>query len=127
MNEYLEGFRVIDVAKGPSTMTIADSGVSFSQSAVLTLEKAEYVRLLVNEDKKLVAVQRAEKDDDHAMKFFNPKRKVITVRWNYTELKGLISEMMNWDLQAHTYRAPGTYLHKNSALVFNFNHAKAIR
>lgn len=127
MDDILAGFQTINVAKGPVTMTIASSGVSFSKAAVQTLGNPEFVRLLVNEDAKKVAIQVANKDDSDAVSFFKPTRKTGDVRWNYGSLKNSLADLMDWDLAQHTYRADGHYYRGERVLMFDLAVANQLK
>lgn len=120
----LEAFKTVNLSKGAIAMTVANSGVSFSQTAINKLNRAAYVKLLVNENEQEVAIQKTTKDDSDALSFFKETRKIITVRWNYTELKSLFSQMMNWDLSQNTYRVSGRYFSENQILLFQLKDAE---
>lgn len=112
-------FKPFTLTSGPSTMTVSKSGVSFSRTSVIKLNKTRYARLLIDYKDKMVAVQEAEKDDENAVPFYNPKRKIITARWNYVDLINSIANLMDWNIKKHTYRINGEYIEAQKALVFD--------
>lgn len=121
-----ENFKPFTLTSGPSTMTVSKSGVSFSQKSVIKLHKTRYARLLIDYKDKMVAVQEVEKDDENAAPFYNPKRKIITARWNYVDLVNSLANLMNWDTKKYTYRMDGKYIAEKKALVFDLKEHKIL-
>ncbi|WP_413476291.1 hypothetical protein [Latilactobacillus fuchuensis] len=122
----LEKFKPVILTSGPSTMTIAKSGVSFSQASVIKLNKSEFVRILMNSDDRMILIEEASKEDEQAVPFFNPNRKVITARWNYSDFNNSLSQMMEWDTDENTYKVHGTYLENEKAMLFDLNKAQIL-
>ncbi|MFQ9705957.1 MAG: hypothetical protein ACLRX6_02570 [Limosilactobacillus pontis] len=118
----LEGFKVITLVGGDIALTISKTGISFSQAAIIQLGKPRYVRLLINEKDKELAVQATDKNDNEKTSFFNPSRKTIAVRWGNKLLRQKIVELMHWNPN-YMYKIRGDYLHKDQALLFKLNEA----
>ena len=127
MDDILSGFKPVNVAKGPVTMTIAYSGVSFSKAAVQTLGNPGYVVLLLNEDEKKVALQVSKSDEPNAIAFYKATRQTGDVRWNYSSLKNSLSDLMRWNIQDHTYRVEGHYYTHGNILMFDLAEASQLR
>lgn len=122
----LEKFKPVILTSGPSTMTIAKSGVSFSQATVIKLNKSEFVRILMNSEDKMLLVKEASKDDEQAVPFFNPDRKVITARWNYSDFNNSLSQMMGWNTDKNTYKVHGAFIEDEKAMLFDLNKAQIL-
>lgn len=120
-------FRTIDLAKGPSAITVAKSGISFSQTAVNAIGRPRYVKLMIDDQEKMLAIQVVSEEDKNAIKFYKPNKKIIAVRWNFAELKNTLNTLMNWDTEIHTYRASGTYYLDDKALLFDLKKADVIK
>lgn len=124
MKYRLEDFKTLDPVKGVPTISITRNGITFNQAAIIKLDKPEYVRFLLNEDMKVLAVVVCEKDDTGAMKFFSPDKKVLSVRIGNADLKNAVSDLMDWDLPHITgYRLKGEYDKEQKAVFFELDQA----
>lgn len=109
---------------GKSFMTVSKRGVSFSQAAIVKLEKPEFVIVLFDTENKQMAIQAADKDDTNITKFLKRGKRNLSVRWNNAMLKEKISTMMSWDLSKHTYKIEGSYDNSDNALIFDLPSAQ---
>ena len=121
----LEGFKKFNVTVGPSSVTIGKNGLGFSKTAVIRMNKCEYVCLLINEESKKIAIQECRASDESATKFY-ANQKTSSVRWNNRELLNTLTQMMNWDLSEKNYKIEGEYLSEEKALVFDLTKAKVV-
>ena len=120
----LDGFKVFDFNEGSPYLSATKNGINFNKSVVLKLNKPEYVVFLINKEKKQVAVQVCQKDTPNAIQFYKEKASgVLSVRWNGKDLLNTISEMMGWDLENRAYRADGTLLEDENAILFDMANA----
>lgn len=122
----LSKFKPYVVSAGVSTLTVSKGGIAFSKTAVLRLNKAAYVELLINDDDHIIAIQPVDEGTENATTFFRKGRKNIMVRWNFQDLVDRISEMMNWNVQEATYKVKGEYHSKEGVLTFDLNSAYPI-
>ncbi|REC32986.1 hypothetical protein CF160_11335 [Enterococcus pseudoavium] len=123
----LENFKTYTVTSGLPTMTVSNYGVSFSKAAVVRLGKPEFVKLLVNSEEKMFAVQTSDSSDEDANVFYRKKSNgVITARWNSKELLQTISKMMNWDLDNASYKVSGEYFPEDMAIIFDLRNAEVV-
>src|SRR5699024_2135442 len=107
-------------------ITLSKSGLSFSQTAINSLGRPEFVKLMVDKDDKLIAVQVVGQDDEDATPFFKKGRKNLVVRWNYVTLTTLLEELMGWDVSTQTYKIRGQTISKDDALLFDLNKADLV-
>ena len=119
----LEGFKKYDMAVGTSTVSITEHGVAFSKACIVRLGKPEYVELLIDYSNKQIAVKVASKDTEGAFPFYNPNKKVVSVRWNNKDLLNEIINLMGWELKDTIYRANGEYIPEEKATVFDLKTA----
>ncbi|MCH4209115.1 hypothetical protein [Bifidobacterium sp.] len=73
----LQGFEEVAIAKpaGKLTMTVMDSKVRFNKATAVGLGYPAYVKVLVNEKAKQVALQACTGRDPNAVKFSKPEGK----------------------------------------------------
>lgn len=119
----LEGFEKYDMAVGTSTVSITEHGVAFSKACIVRLGKPEHVELLIDYSNKQIAVKVASKDTEGAFPFYNPNKKVVSVRWNNKDLLNEIINLMGWELKDTIYRANGEYIPEEKATVFDLKTA----
>lgn len=119
----LEGFKKYDMAVGTSTVSITEHGVAFSKACIVRLGKPEFVELLIDYSNKQIAVKVASKDTEGAFPFYNPNKKVVSVRWNNKDLLNEIKNLMGWELKDAIYRANGEYIPEEKATVFDLKAA----
>ncbi|MDY3930523.1 MAG: hypothetical protein SOZ08_02365 [Erysipelotrichaceae bacterium] len=119
----LEGFKKYDMAVGTSTVSITEHGVAFSKACIVRLGKPEFVELLIDYSSKQIAVKVASKDTEGAFPFYNPNKKVVSVRWNNKDLLNEIKNLMGWELKDSIYRANGEYIPEEKATVFDLKSA----
>lgn len=117
----LEGFKAFNFNEGVPYVSVTTNGVTFNKSVVVKLDYPEYVILLIDEEGQRIAVQRCDSDTPNATSFYNPmkKTKVISVRWNGRDLLNTIKDMMHWDLSNGGFRAEGTFLKEEQAVLFD--------
>lgn len=120
----LEGFKPITLTTGAPLMTVTSNGVTFSKASIERLERPPYVIPLMNKAEKMFAVQVVEESNENATKFFNPQKKIVSVRWNNSDLLSRISEMMGWDLDNESYRIPGTFSEDDMAIIYDLKKAE---
>ena len=114
----LEGFKPIHLTSGLPSISITENGLTFSKSAVLKMDKAQYVLLLLDEEGRRIAIQPCAKDEPNATPFFNPGKKVVSVRWNNKDFLNTIKSLTGWTLGEQGYRVNGTFMRDDRALVF---------
>jgi len=119
----LEGFKKFDMAVGTSTVSITQHGVAFSKACIVRLGKPEYVELLIDYPNKRMAIKCATKETEGAFPFYNPQKKVISVRWNNKDLLSEIERLMKWDLSGNVYKAYGNYSPEDQATIFDLSSA----
>ncbi|ANK62975.1 hypothetical protein [Loigolactobacillus backii] len=119
-------FKPYVVSAGVSTLTIGKGGISFSKTAVLRLEKAAYVELLINDEDHILVIKPVTVDSENATVFFRAGKKNIMVRWNYQDLTDRLAEMMGWKIQETTYKVKGEYNLQEGILIFDLNKARPI-
>ena len=121
----LEGFVKLPILTGSSFLSITDNGLNFSGTAVFHMQKAEYVNLFVNADKKQIAIKECKKNAEYAIRFFrNEKNLKIGVRFNNREIQQMIAKMMDWDFQKYNYRVDGVYNEDEHAMIFDLTQTK---
>lgn len=122
----LSKFEVYKFSTGVSTMTISKSGISFSQTAVIRLEMATHVRLLINQVDKEIAIQQASSEDKQAMRFYRARKNAVTARWNYKDLIATLSDLMGWNTDEHTYKVTGEFNASEKLILFKLGNAEMI-
>lgn len=123
----LEGFERYNYSIGTSSITLSDNGVAFSKTAVIKMNKCEYVVLLINYSERKLAIKKCDQEEEGAIAFYNSSKKLVSVRWNNRELQKTLSNLMGWELKdGVAYKIDGTYSHEDEALIFDLNQGEKI-
>ena len=119
----LDGFKQFNMSVGKASVSITENGVSFSKTCVLKMEKCRYVKFFIDEENKRIAIQKALKNDDGSIPFYN-EQKIISVRWNNKELLKTLAKMREWELKGNIFRTDGDYIPEDEAMVFDLKEAE---
>ena len=121
----LSGFAVFDFSEGIPYFSVTSNGVTFNRAVTLKLGTPAFVRLLINESTRQVALQVCDESTPKAVAFYKPKTNgVLSVRWNAQDLVATFKRLMQSDLQ-HGFRVNGELV-ENGLMVFDLNTAKAL-
>ena len=121
----LSGFAVFDFSEGIPYFSVTSNGVTFNRAVTLKLGTPAFVRLLINESTRQVALQDCDESTPKAVAFYKPKTNgVLSVRWNAQDLVATFKRLMESDLQ-HGFRVNGELV-ENGLMVFDLNTAKAL-
>ena len=121
----LSGFAVFDFSEGIPYFSVTSNGVTFNRAVTLKLGTPAFVRLLINESTRQVAVQVCDESTPKAVAFYKPKTNgVLSVRWNAQDLVATFKRLMESDLQ-HGFRVNGELV-ENGLMVFDLNTAKTL-
>ena len=121
----LRGFAVFDFSEGIPYFSVTSNGVTFNRAVTLKLGTPAFVRLLINESTRQVALQVCDESTPKAVAFYKPKTNgVLSVRWNAQDLVATFKRLMESDLQ-HGFRVNGELV-ENGLMVFDLNTAKAL-
>ena len=71
----LEGFVEITILQGSSFMSVTDNGFNFNKNVVKHMQRAERIRLLCNSDKKQIAIQKCDSDNENSIPFYRDEKK----------------------------------------------------
>ena len=104
----LSNFKTFDFSEGVPYVSITNNGITFNKSVIMKMKYPAYVRLLINETDKQIAVQTCDEHDDKSVQFYKEKSNgVLSVRWNAKDLINTISRICDWDLSQLSYRVNG--------------------
>ena len=121
----LSGFAVFDFSEGIPYFSVTSNGVTFNRAVTLKLGTPAFVRLLINESTRQVALQVCDESTPKAVAFYKPKTNgVLSVRLNAQDLVATFKRLMESDLQ-HGFRVNGELV-ENGLMVFDLNTAKAL-
>ena len=121
----LSGFAVFDFSEGIPYFSVTSNGVTFNRAVTLKLGTPAFVRLLINESTRQVALQVCDESTPKAVAFYKPKTNgVLSVRWNAQDLVATFKRLMESDLQ-HGFRVNGELV-ENGLMVFDLNTANAL-
>lgn len=121
----LSGFAVFDFSEGIPYFSVTSNGVTFNRAVTLKLGTPAFVRLLINESTRQVALQVCDESTPKAVAFYKPKANgVLSVRWNAQDLVATFKRLMESDLQ-HGFRVNGELV-ENGLMVFDLNTAKTL-
>ena len=121
----LSGFAVFDFSEGIPYFSVTSNGVTFNRAVTLKLGTPAFVRLLINESTRQVALQVCDESTPKAVAFYKPKTNgVLSVRWNAQDLVATFKRLIESDFQ-HGFRVNGELV-DNCLMVFDLNTAKAL-
>lgn len=119
----LDGFKQYNMTIGTASVSVTENGIAFSKTTVVKMGKVPYVKFFIDEEQKRIAIQKAKKDEDGAISFYN-NQKVISVRWNNKELLKTLEKMMEWELAGNVYKVDGDYIPEEEAMIFDLKKAE---
>ena len=118
----LEGFKKVNLTSGLPYVSITDNGMTFSKNAVIKMGKPKNVVLLMNEEKKMIAVQICDANEEGSIQFFK-NIKSINVRINNKDFIYTLSRLMNWNIKEEGYRIVGDWYENEQVMIFDLTKA----
>lgn len=118
----LEGFKKVNLTSGLPYVSITDNGMTFSKNAVIKMGKPKNVVLLMNEEKKMIAVQICDANEEGSIQFFK-NIKSINVRINNKDFIYTLSRLMNWNIKEEGYRILGAWYENEQVMIFDLTKA----
>ena len=118
----LEGFRKVNLTSGLPYVSITDNGITFSKNAVIKMGKPKNVVLLMNEEKKMIAIQICDANEEGSIQFFK-NIKSINVRINNKDFIYTLSRLMNWNIKEEGYRILGDWYENEQVMIFDLTKA----
>jgi len=118
----LEGFKKVNLTSGLPYVSITDNGITFSKNAVIKMGKPKNVVLLMNEEKKMIAVQICDANEEGSIQFFK-NIKSINVRINNKDFIYTLSRLMNWNIKEEGYRILGDWYENEQVMIFDLTKA----
>lgn len=120
----LTKFKTFDFSEGVPYISITNNGITFNKSVIMKMKYPAYVKLLINEDERQIAVQSCEENEEKAVQFYKEKsNRILSVRWNAKDLINTISRLCNWDLKQNSYRINGVLIPELNLMLFDLNDA----
>lgn len=124
----LEGFRAFNFEEGVPYVSITSNGVTFNKSVTMKLDYPEYVLLLINSTTQQIALQACEESTPNSTVYYREKKNgVMSIRWNGKDLLNTIEGITGWNLKQVSYRAEGTLLPDEHAMVFDLSKASELK
>ena len=118
----LEGFKKVNLTSGLPYVSITDNGITFSKNAVIKMGKPKNVVLLMNEEKKMIAVPICDANEEGSIQFFK-NIKSINVRINNKDFIYTLSRLMNWNIKEEGYRILGDWYENEQVMIFDLTKA----
>ena len=118
----LEGFKKVNLTSGLPYVSITDNGITFSKNAVIKMGKPKNVVLLMNEEKKMIAVQICDANEEGSIQFFK-NIKSINVRINNKDFIYTLSRLMNWNIKEEGYSILGDWYENEQVMIFDLTKA----
>ena len=120
----LSNFKTFDFSEGVPYISITSNGITFNKSVIMKMKYPAYVKLLINENDKQIAVQVCDEHDDKSVQFYKEKSNgVVSVRWNSKDLINTISRICDWDLTQLSHRVNGVLVPEMNLMLFDLNEA----
>ena len=118
----LEGFKKVNLTSGLPYVSITENGMTFSKNAVIKMGKPKNVVLLINEEKKMIAVKICDTNEEGSIQFFKSIRS-INVRINNKDFIYTLSRLMNWNIKEEGYRVLGDWYENEKVMIFDLTKA----
>ena len=123
----LDGFEILTPIVGAPTVSLTDIGLSFNKNSVEKMQRAQFVKILLNRSTRQIAIIECEESDEGARSFLkNGRDPRMGVRWNNYDLKSEIAQLMNWDLSKGCKKIKGEFSKEDNALIFDLEKATAL-
>lgn len=120
----LTKFKTFDFSEGVPYMSITSNGLTFNKSVIMKMNYPAFVKVLINEDEKQIAVQSCDENDDKATPFYKEKANgVLSVRMNSKDLTNTIARICDWDLKKLSFKVNGVYYPEASLMLFDLTDA----
>lgn len=123
----LDGFEVFNFNVGIPSASITSNGITFNRSVSIKLEFPPYVRMLINRERKQIAIVPCDKSTDQSVPFYRDnygKEPVRSVRWNNRDLMSTLSDLMDCDFQKTSFKVEGKFLSEGPAILFDLAKAE---
>ena len=117
-----EVFKKVNLTSWLPYVSITDNGITFSKNAVIKMGKPKNVVLLMNEEKKMIAVQICDANEEGSIQFFK-NIKSINVRINNKDFIYTLSRLMNWNIKEEGYRILGDWYENEQVMIFDLTKA----
>jgi len=117
----LDGFETYEVVKGTPSMTVTRNGIAFNQAAVLRLQSAPRVHLLLDREGRRFAIAACDEDEPGTLPFHregSPTSK--GVRWNNTDLRLTLGDVAQVDTERQGFKAAGVF-HSSPSPALEFD------
>ncbi len=119
-------FNVIDVTtRGAVDILINPRGITISRGVADEMGYPAFVRMLVDSESKVFAIQACKQTDENAYKFSKPKGEQLKpINCQTAAVKQIIRSLMadTWN-DGDSYRINGVYYRDAKAMVFNLKSA----
>lgn len=123
----LENFKVIEITKTtePACVIIEDNKMRFTKPVAIELGYPGYVRVLMDEAGKRIAIQVAKGNESNVIKFSADKdnQKSSIIYQNVIMVDLIRSMMPSWE-KGVKYRAKGILSKEDKAIVFDLKTAE---
>ena len=120
----LSKFKAFDFNEGVPYVSVTNNGLTFNKSVIMKMGYPGFVKFLINDEEKQIALQKCDEKDEKAVRFFKEKANgVLSVRWNSRDLIQTIARICDWDLKKSTFRVGGVLDPENSLMLFDLTEA----
>ena len=120
----LSKFKTFDFNEGVPYASITSNGITFNKSVIMKMKYPAYVKLLINESGKQIAVQACDEQDNKSVQFYKEKSNgILSVRWNAKDLINTIARICDWDLNQLSYRVNGVLVPEMNLMLFDLKEA----
>ncbi len=122
----LDGFEVFNFNVGIPSASITSNGITFNRSVSIKLGFPPYVRMLINRERRQIAIVPCDKSTDQSAAFYRDsyeKDPVRSVRWNNRDLMNTLSELMDCDFKTISFKVEGRLLNEGPAILFDLTRA----
>lgn len=125
----LDGFTAFNFNEGVPYISLTRNGLTFNKAVIMKLGYPSHVVLLMNEEKKQIAIQPCDEKTDNSTVFYKEGKRsnVLSVRWNGKDLLNTLQSMTGWDLETKSYRINGILLKDELAMLFDLNDATILK
>ncbi len=121
----LEGFKQIQIVQGSAFLSVTNNGLGFNKNIIVKMDKPRFVAFFLNKEKKQLAIQKSDEQDDYAIKFYDESMDIKNgIRCHNRDLEHTIESLMCWDLSTYNYRIDGYYMENESAMLFDLQAAR---
>ena len=86
----LTGFKPINLITGSAVLSVTNNGLGFNKNVAIKMDNPPYIRFMINDDEKQIAIQKSDGKDDSSTKFVQEGTDITNgIRYHNKDLEAI--------------------------------------